>query len=401
MKRRHDSVLEERNLLLMTRDGPELFLRYLLGYFDILIQFVYYCWNFNAVIETYCDLQNQNINIMKHFSDTKEAVRIQLYVTLAVLGNGADVGHALGASFLKELQNFPDLVEDYHLHKEVINVLRVTKNFETAIAIDLDEKNPLLPTVSEPVVVKVSLLVSYIERYKAEFHHRSKKDDYFLIKALISQIEEIEEKYLQNAEKFDARRLCDSLIAHAQWFYLISTLHDDDDVYKKGCYNLAVGYLDRVLGLMWIFRSKCSLCHCSLNEGDIKSVCEECHVACFCSINHQRLSWKKNAIDGMRIGHQALCPLMNTYRKLKLQKTSPRRFRKECLKFLAYGLKLKGKCFAKHDELQCNDELSSTAYVSDILPHLYAAEVRMETFTRIVLSCFLLFNISFFSLDNF
>ena len=61
------------------------------------------------------------------------------------------------------------------------------------------------------------------------------------------------------------------------------------------------------------------------------------------------MTWKKDAIRGMRIGHEILCPLMKAYRKWKLASKKSneralklrRRFESECLYFLSDGLGLK------------------------------------------------------------
>ncbi len=376
-------IVDDKKVMITKVLGSQNFDMNLHSLFVRLLWLEYRSWNFNKVIEISSEINNRGIDIMKYSS---VAFGIQLCDKLALLRNGADNidPTQITTNFLKEVQTTTKFVRVKR--KLIVNALRVSKNFDAAI--DLDKNISIHPRFSEPLSARASLLVSYIERYRAEYHKRSRKDDYFLIKTLISKIKESSRGSsgqnqvwieLNTIEKDIEILGVDVAFALAQWFYLIHKLHDDD--YKQECYNMAAGYLELVLGKMWMSKDDCALCDCAPSEVDIKSVCEECHVACFCSVDHQRLSWKKNAIDGMRIGHEALCPLMNTYRRLKLQIASPSSFRKECLGFLAYGLRLKGKCFAKHDELQRNGELSNTAYNTDMYQKLYAAEVRIETFT--------------------
>lgn len=61
---------------------------------------------------------------------------------------------------------------------------------------------------------------------------------------------------------------------------------------------------------------------------------------------------------GMWFGHKAFCPVMSVYRIKKealgtceTKQKARRRFENECLRFLAYGLKLEDKCFVPGDFL--------------------------------------------------
>ena len=103
-------------------------------------------------------------------------------------------------------------------------------------------------------------------------------------------------------------------------------------------------------------RDNCWTCGQAAAPNEVQYVCSGCQVACYCSIDHQRATWKKEAVKGMRIGHDILCPLYKAFRKYTLQKASEerdeekeskvqRRFDRECVKFLEYGLGLKNKCF--------------------------------------------------------
>ena len=98
----------------------------------------------------------------------------------------------------------------------------------------------------------------------------------------------------------------------------------------------------------------CYTCGQVVTPTEVQYVCSGCRVACYCSIEHQRMTWKKEAMRGMRIGHEILCPLYKAYRKLAHARESrdkekesrmKRRFDRECVRFLADGLGLKDKCF--------------------------------------------------------
>ena len=60
----------------------------------------------------------------------------------------------------------------------------------------------------------------------------------------------------------------------------------------------------------------------------------------------------------MCFGHEAICPAMKAYRKwqeaidggdIEKEKKMKRRFGRECLGFLAYGLGLEDKCYDTYD----------------------------------------------------
>jgi hypothetical protein len=83
-------------------------------------------------------------------------------------------------------------------------------------------------------------------------------------------------------------------------------------------------------------------------------VCGGCRAACFCSLEHQRSSWKKD-VKGQGIGHKMLCPLLKTYRKYKYAKRARKgnekeyllRFERECEIFFSKSLGLEDLCFPR------------------------------------------------------
>ena len=107
-------------------------------------------------------------------------------------------------------------------------------------------------------------------------------------------------------------------------------------------------------GLTKMKQDCCYTCGQTATSTEVQYVCSGCRVARYCSIDHQRMTWKKEAERGMHIGHEILCPLYSAFRKYILaseerdeEKKSrmEKRFERECVKFLEYGLGLKNKCF--------------------------------------------------------
>lgn len=103
----------------------------------------------------------------------------------------------------------------------------------------------------------------------------------------------------------------------------------------------------------------CYTCGQVVTTDDVQLVCSGCHVACYCSLDHQRMTWKKDAIYGLRIGHQILCPIYKTFRKMVIATRNgdakqimkmDKRLDKACLKFLSHGLGLKDTCFPCENE---------------------------------------------------
>lgn len=140
-------------------------------------------------------------------------------------------------------------------------------------------------------------------------------------------------------------RFCQDLLVFAQW----------EVMYHKQASSGAVMWVDRFVNAI-CGDYKCRTCTQAITDSDVPFVCSGCRVACYCSLDHQRLNWKKDPLTGMRIGHKLLCPMMKTYRKWKhanhdgneeVAKTWRRRYLKEIVYFLFHGLGLEERCFHK------------------------------------------------------
>ncbi|GFH58379.1 predicted protein [Chaetoceros tenuissimus] len=139
----------------------------------------------------------------------------------------------------------------------------------------------------------------------------------------------------------------------AQWYYLSQIIVQEEQTIVMASrmikYFLFVGLM-RDKGGRKIVRDNCYTCGQATTPTEVQYVCSGCRVACYCSIDHQRATWKKEAVKGTRIGHEILCPLYKAFRKDQLQKVSQDRDEEkeskvqrrlhENMWFLEYGLGL-------------------------------------------------------------
>ncbi|GFH55913.1 predicted protein [Chaetoceros tenuissimus] len=141
---------------------------------------------------------------------------------------------------------------------------------------------------------------------------------------------------------FNQKRYSQDLLVHAQW----------DFVFHKEASRMAVLWIEAFVQVICKDRN-CGSCMQAVTDSDVPFVCGGCRVTCYCSLDHQRLNWKKDPLRGMRIGHKLLCPMMNAYRKWRQAedvgneeavKKLRRRFLMEILYFLCHGLGLEEKC---------------------------------------------------------
>ena len=325
--------------------------------------------NFEAVMEVYNDMKDnflfQGKKVGKDWLEkdeigndwTKDVAMdiqiIQSYYELALV-NTKDINRdtsCICKFILRQMRAAS--VDDIHigLLEMTENVLRVVKKFDEVIA--LDKKLLLLPNLPESLGVKVSLAVSYIERYREEYHLRSKRNDYFLFKKLLDHIRGTYEYHN------DICKLLRFELALAQWHYLCHKLKEDEKQ-KRICYEVSIRHIEEIVENVWEFKDCCSTCAQAPTKDDVKYVCSGCRVVCYCSIDHQRMNWRKNQVPGTCVGHQIFCPVLNAYRKWKIasnestideekQGRMRRRFERECLDCLVYGLRLEKKCFEPED----------------------------------------------------
>ena len=74
-------------------------------------------------------------------------------------------------------------------------------------------------------------------------------------------------------------------------------------------------YLKRMFETGLDYCNTCSSAHAA-TQSEVQFVCTGCRTVCYCSREHQRLTWTKDAVQGMRIGHKILCPFQHYHMKL-------------------------------------------------------------------------------------
>lgn len=211
-----------------------------------------------------------------------------------------------------------------------MSALRVNKEFESAILI----VKMFGVQYWEPSQQSLSLALTYLEGYRLNHIFTDSNDLYFFqgynfLEDQQNGLYLMVLKLFLLHKHFDEEENIEQAIALIK-FYLTNT-------------DLPFSGLDDSLDV-------CQTCGQAVTRNDVQLVCSGCHVACYCSLDHQRMTWKKDAIHGMRIGHEILCPLYKTCRKfasatrngdVKKQLKMEKRFDRACLKFLTHGLGLK------------------------------------------------------------
>jgi hypothetical protein len=231
---------------------------------------------------------------------------------------------------------------------EALGILRNMKEYDSAI--DLGEK---LGRMSEKRnITTLENAISHLERYRVECYQQIGKD--FSNDILFRVHDACNE--LDDVRKNDRGHRGDAyLMMLAQRDYLCDQV-DDKGLSSQLC-GKAIKHVETYLETTCDFERHCFTCLQADTATEDQLVCSGCRVACYCSLGHQRMTWKKGAVRGMRIGHEILCPLMKAYRKWKQVSKKGneramklrRRFESDCVHFLSHGLGLKDKCFQETD----------------------------------------------------
>ncbi|GFH57999.1 predicted protein [Chaetoceros tenuissimus] len=291
-------------------------------------------YNFSATIEIYIALferGNMKMN-MKILSRIFHSLTVQYEEALLRQGKGSvDALIALSNSLVSHGRKVYDTLEIDLLR--TADILRIKKYFDSAIVFGKQ--------LEELTGDRLSIATTYLEQYTVG--NKSLPEDFLLNMAHVLQKHRNDGFNTANAG---------SVLVLAQSTYLFHKLHDDtEEMVRK-----AVGFIEEYLDMVSKVQSYCFTCTQTATESEVQFVCSGCRVACYCSIDHQRLTWKKEAVRGMRIGHDILCPVMKGYRKWRHAKDNcdnerlsrlRRRFERECLNLLSDGLGLKDKCFQK------------------------------------------------------
>ncbi|GFH47224.1 predicted protein [Chaetoceros tenuissimus] len=211
-------------------------------------------------------------------------------------------------------------------------VLMLMKEFEKAISI--------AKQLEQLTGDKMTLAIVYFEQYRLGLSDHSLIHNFMPCPCPPSKY------YYYGLDGFDINgRFCQVLLVFAQW----------EVMYHKQVSREAVFWVDEFVKKI-CQEHICRSCTQAITDSDVPFVCSGCRVACYCSLDHQRLNWKKDPLTGMRIGHKLLCPMMNVCRKWKqtndvgneeAAKKWRRRLDKEILYFLSHGLGLEERCFQK------------------------------------------------------
>ena len=246
-----------------------------------------------------------------------------------------------------------------NVFKEAVFTFRAHKMYDFALGLELALGSQMR---SNGLKNQLSLALTSLEQYRVEFKkiQRSKKEDiqmkcYRSIHAIINMT--MMEYPPKDNHSFEYA------LVLAQWYYIIHAVFDDEKVAYEMISMASAMVLSCLESTSQLLPTqRCFTCDQAVTSTEVKYVCSGCRVVCYCSIDHQRATWKNEAWKGMRIGHEVLCPLYKAYRKythardLKDEEKElrmKRRLDRESRKFLEYGLGLKNKC------VPCNDEVRS------------------------------------------
>ena len=335
--------------------------------------------NFSAVIKIYEKLfQKDNLNMkrkMEILSPFFPSLELKFHEALLRQGKGnIDTYFSLGKSRFEHLKDIDYLdidlenalhrcADNQYLLKDIdyldidlenalhrcADILRTTKHFDAAIIIGKQ--------LEELTGDKDSLATIYLEQYLVEHYPKLGRTVDSLpenFKAnMVNAFGSMIKKHKNGG--FNKNNAAPLLVL-AQWTYLCHQLYDDD---KEELFKKVIGFLEKYLDLFSKIETHCIACKQTATESEVQFVCSGCRVACYCSIDHQRMVWKKDADTGMRFGHEVMCPVMKAYRKWRHALSNDkdgeddkvsklrRRFERECLYCLSDGLGLRQKCFQK------------------------------------------------------
>ena len=251
---------------------------------------------------------------------------IQLHYHTTMLLEGAPIADTV-VTLIKQFDSGRiDKENAKELMLSAMKVFRSKKDYTNAITVCkqvelLDgDKTPLFETYLDHYVVEYSMRKDYLR-------------DYFTPK-LLKALREESENENQKDISIDRRRFW----ILAQLYYIFYQVDNATFFFEM--------YLETVY-----FLDQCNTCFQRATQSEVKLVCSGCRAACYCSLEHQRMTWKKDFGLGVRIGHEKLCPVLKAFRKWKTTADNgedkavrlKRRFDRECLHFLSHGLGLKDK----------------------------------------------------------
>ncbi|GFH51114.1 predicted protein [Chaetoceros tenuissimus] len=247
---------------------------------------------------------------------------IQLYYHTTMLLEGAPIADAV-VTLIKQFDS--DRVSNGKAKEMMLSAMKVFRSKKDyANALTVCKQMELLDDDKTP------LLQTYLDQYVVEY---SVKKDY-VRPILLQGLREESGKKNEKDLSIDRRRFW----ILAQVYYIFYQV------------DKAIFFFERYLQTAYAL-DQCNTCCQRATESEVKLVCSGCRAACYCSLEHQRMTWKKYFGLGVQIGHEQLCPVMKAYRKWNTAAADGedkavrlrRRLDRECLYFLSHGIGLKDK----------------------------------------------------------
>ncbi|GFH56025.1 predicted protein [Chaetoceros tenuissimus] len=323
-------------------------------YFAALMEIEYESCNYEVVLACFdqhiLPYEYEIVNASKMPSTPETCFyRIKLFYLLSKLRKENEDYHEDGVF------NCIEMMQKYEKQVFILDIYATSGTFVVLkrynAAYRLWEKCTALPN-KLMFISKLLLAKSYLELHRGEICQPDSTETYHRFHEMKALFDNMEEEHPIHDNDFS-----EYFLVLAQWYYLTHKLDEGETnenlVIASGCLK---HFLGTSLGnSIFLSESKgaCSTCCQAVTPTEVQYVCSGCRVACYCSIDHQRMTWKKEAVKGMRIGHEILCPLYKTYRKFSQARKNKdkekesrmkKRFDRECIRFLADGLGLKNKC---------------------------------------------------------
>ncbi|GFH53270.1 predicted protein [Chaetoceros tenuissimus] len=177
-------------------------------------------------------------------------------------------------------------------------------------------------------------VATYIERYRVEAQKRPRDERN---KMSVSLYKYIFAKIGDGFAKFETRKVGSHpymVLLGAQWLYLN---HHGTKEQRVKEIDTAIFIVEKYIKTQYedtdTVMHNCLGCEQKSTTSDPLLVCSGCRVVCYCGLDHQRSSWKKELHWGKSHGK-------NTYEYHS-------RFQRECEKFLSDGLGLNDLCFSQ------------------------------------------------------
>lgn len=248
------------------------------------------------------------------------------------------------------LKSYRDSMADLGVYWNCFLVeLRRKKKWDEAL--DLTNKFGMYIEESKYCSSSFLYAVTYLERYRVEARKRPKGKRNWMSVSLYKHIHSKINERCQQERKGEVLVQPYMPLLLAQWTYL----HHHGST-EQSLTDTAIDLVGKYITSQQVELSammRCIECRQKSTTSDPLLICSGCRAVCYCCIDHQRSSWKKELDTGVGIGHKLLCPLYKALRKAKFAYEGNKdnrdeyvaRFRNECESFLSDSLGLRDLCF--------------------------------------------------------